>query len=184
MSSKKLSSIVIRTTVVLLCLVLFSSHLASGMFARYTVSADQHGTASVAKYGVKVISSQSGDPLDNADVNGNVNYVFKVDNSTSEVAVIITKIKVVISDVNDLHNGVKLNGFDASEKISESESVTYVFDQALFLSPGSTSDEFSLSFNIASSWKETTDNTLAADTITVNNTNYPVSILVDAEQVN
>lgn len=195
MNEKKLSGVVMRITVVLLCLVLFSSHLASGMFARYTVSASDEGAARAAKYGVKVLSVTDGDPMA-SDLYGNVEYQFRVDNSRSEVTIKYQKIQISFadcyvngtktSDVEDMYRDVKLNGlaFD-SYYTDDSDNVVYVFNVDGTVQPGNTSDVFTLTFNTYPSRTETKDDSLGKTEIKVDDSRkYPIGIFVDAEQIN
>lgn len=198
MNEKRLSGIVMRITVVLLCLVLFSSHLASGMFARYTVSASEEDTARAAKYGVKIVSDSEGDPLPliNNNLNGDVEYKFRVDNSTSEVPIKYETIQisfsdcyegdVKMSDVEDMYRNVKLNGNEPNQIITQNDRNTiFVFNVNRMLRPGSTSSDFTLTFNTYPSWTETMDDSLGDTEIKVDNRyRYPINIFVDAEQIN
>ena len=77
MRVKSPSGIIMRIAVILLCLVLFSAHLASGMLAKYTVGGTGGATAKTAKIDLKVQSEQT------ALASGQ--YSFKVVND-SEVA--------------------------------------------------------------------------------------------------
>lgn len=193
MRVNRLSGIVMRLTVILLCLVLFSAHLASGMFAKYTVKADQDGQSRAAKYGVQVISDEDGDPLDTA-LNGDVVYHFRVDNSASEVPVKYETIQigfsdcfvgdVKVSDVDEMFRNVTLNDREATEVITQDKGVIYVFTVNRMLRPGSTSGVFELKFNTYPSWVETTDSSMDDNVIRIDNRyRYPVSIFVDAEQI-
>lgn len=78
MRVKNPSGIIMRIAIILLCLVLFSAHLASGMFARYTVAGNGTAASRAAKIDLKVTSAQTG-----LDDDGK--YAFSVKND-SEVA--------------------------------------------------------------------------------------------------
>lgn len=196
MNEKRLSGIVMRITVVLLCLVLFSSHLASGMFAKYAVTASEEDAAGAAKYGVKIVSVTDGDLVDLTNINGDVAYEFRVDNSLSEVKIKYQKIQISFadcyengtktSDVEDMYRDVKLNGltFD-SYYTDDSDNVVYVFNVDGTIQPGSASEVFTLTFNTYPSWTETKDDSLGNTELRVDNRyKYPINIFVDAEQIN
>lgn len=206
MRAKNLSGIVMRISVILLCLVLFSSHLASGMFARYTVSDSEGGNAHAAKYGVKIVAVDDGDPLSLSNINGDVSYRFKVDNANSEVAVKYETLQIAFSDcyadvdgtrtkvseVKDMVRDVKLFGkaggndveYGCTDIIEQDNGVVYVFAVYKMLRPGSSSPEFTLKFNTFPSWEHHVDDNLDDNTIRIDNRyKYPVSIFADAVQI-
>lgn len=197
MRVSRLSGIVMRIAVILLCLVLFSAHLASGMFAKYTNGSSIADTARAAKYGVTVVPASDyvakGDPLE-VDMSGNAEYKFYVDNTKSEVAVKYDLYiafadcydgSTKIADVDDMFKNVRLNGQEASRIATEGDRyIHYVFTNAGTLEPGTTSGEFTFTFNVSPSYTETVDTSLAANTIKVDTRyKFPIQVFVHAEQI-
>lgn len=192
MKVKNLSGIVMRIAAVLICLVLFSAHLASGMFARYTVSGGGDGSARVASYHVDIISADNNQlDLIGNNTDGVATYRFKVENQ-SEVPVKY-QLSVVFSDPLDEghfvpnYSNVQIDGIDPdSHDVDDAGKHTYDFivtnNQ---LSAHSSSDVHTLTFNTSMSWTETTDNRLADTAIQVNTGNkYPVKVFADVTQIN
>lgn len=84
----QLGSLMIRIALILLCLVMVSIHLMSGMYARYTTKASGSDSARVAKFDVKI----TGDATDlevSCTANDDGSYKITVENH-SEVAVSYT----------------------------------------------------------------------------------------------
>lgn len=199
----KLSGMVIRVAVILLCLVLFSSHLASGMFARYAVNETEDGNAHAAKYGVKVIAADNAVPIDDQ---GNVSYRFKVDNSGSDISVRCSSILVSFMKPDETSNPapvtetvaptevapddtvfgeVTLDGYAANRIEDKGDTVEYTFDIDNQIEAGGTSGMYTLSFTATKGlWTETTDTSLADNTIKIERDKYPVNIFVSSEQIN
>ncbi|MBQ3265842.1 MAG: hypothetical protein IJH07_08730 [Ruminococcus sp.] len=190
MRVNKLSGIVMRITVILLCLVLFSSHLAAGMFAKYAASSENKGDARAARYGgVQVVPVDSednpGNPM-SCDVNGGVSYRFKVDNSSSEVPVKYNLRISFAKAAENFYSGVKLNDTELSAPAVSDDAIIYSYESVDPLKPGIVSDEFVLTFNVdtPSIWTETMDDTLPDNSIQIAERNkYPISIFVDAVQI-
>ena len=82
MREKHKANIIFRVMLILLCLVLFSAHLSSGMLAKYATNGIVGASARVAKTGVTITSET--EPTYAA--NGTVTYSFNVLND-SEVAI-------------------------------------------------------------------------------------------------
>ena len=101
MRVKKLSGIVMRIAVILLCLVLFSAHLASGMFARYSTTAEGQDTARTAKYNVQIVPDPDYQGYFDFDAVGNCSYPFKITN-LSEVPVYVKLAADASFDMDDL----------------------------------------------------------------------------------
>lgn len=78
-------TLMMRIAAVLLCLVLFSLHLMSGLYAKYTSSGNGDDTARVAKFEVNVTGIPSAVSIDSKTTN-NGTYEITVTNE-SEVAV-------------------------------------------------------------------------------------------------
>ena len=191
MKVKNLSGIVMRVAAILICLVLFSSHLASGMFARYIVSGSGDGGAHVASYDVGIVPADNGqtDVIGTTSPDGVVTYRFKVDNSKSDVAV-EAKLSVMFSDsanesVTGKYSSVKMDDYDPVEFKDEGTRQIYVFDITDKLSAHMTSNVHTLTFNTSLSWQETTDTQLNETEIRANTgQKYPVEVLADVSQIN
>ena len=191
MKVKNLSGIVMRVAAILICLVLFSSHLASGMFARYIVSESGKGGAHVASYDVCIVPVDNGqtDVIGTTSPDGVVTYRFKVDNSKSDVAV-EAKLSVMFSDseiesVAGKFDSVKIDGHEPAEIKDEGNRHIYVFDITDKLSAHNTSAVHTLTFNTSLSWQETTDTQLNDTEIHANTgQKYPVEVLADVSQIN
>lgn len=149
MRANNLSGIVLRVAAVLLCLVLFSAHLASGMFAKYSVGTSESNDAQVAKIDVSAVETQAL-TLDN---DGNATYKFLVKNN-SEVAyqydvcvrIATTSEYAEIFDPSEIAGAcsdIKLN--DVSGTLSASGS-KYTFSVSDYIAPDSESDEYVLTF--------------------------------------
>lgn len=153
MRVNKLSGIVIRLAAILMCLVLFSSHLASGMFARYTTGASGTGSSRVAKVDVRVIEK---DPL-SLDNLGNGSYKFLVKNNSETAFQYVIKLRIAStseylslfspSGISSACTDVKLT--DASGTITgnvTSDDSLYTFAVTEPLKPDSESDVYTLTF--------------------------------------
>ena len=193
MKVKNLSGIVMRIAAVLICLVLFSAHLASGMFARYVISAKEDSSARVASYHVEIVPADNNqsDALGATSNNGDVSYRFIVDNSKTDVAVKYSLSVAFYDSVTDTaldkFNNVKIDNFDPVEIKDEPDSNrhVYVFDITDELKPHSTSAVHTLTFNTSLSWTEAVDYQLADTAIQVNTGNkYPVEVFADVTQIN
>lgn len=139
-----------RLAVILLCLVLFSSHLASGMFARYIASSEFDDAAQVAKIDLKVVEIEQL----SVDSMGNGTYKFIVKNDSQvafdyDVLVYITYpdnswSRLFDSErISDALSDVKLNGETGT--LSDNK-LKYTFSGYDSLSPDSESAEFVLTF--------------------------------------
>lgn len=191
MKVKNLSGIIMRVAAILICLVLFSSHLASGMFARYTVSGKGNGGAHAASYDVGVVpadDSQTG-VIGTTSPDGIVTYRFIVDNSNSDVAV-ESRLSVAFIDsesetVVGKFDSVQIDDYDPVEVRDEGNRQIYVFDITDQLSAHRTSAVHTLTFNTSLSWKETTDTQLNDTEIQANvGQKYPVEVFADVVQIN
>ena len=142
MNSKHKSNIMIRIAVILLCAVLISSHLASGMLAKYTVGYNGDDYASVAGADIDVVNlAASGD-----------SYIFGVQNN-SEVSfnydVIVTfanddaapSVTAAIDDTS-----VKLNGLSFTSKSADGK--VFTFANAGSLDPGQSMSGYALTFDV------------------------------------
>lgn len=201
MRSHRLSCAVIRTALILLCLVTVSSHFLSRTLAKYILSAEGEDHAFVAKFDTTVIPKYPGvaDPIQLSDASGNVSYKFNIDNRGSQVAVncgIVVEFSDCydgsdkIADVEDMFVNVKLNGSTYDERVlgqvtdGDARSVYYYFNDLEELAPGEKSGDYNLTFNIAPSFKKTSDTTLDDGTIYIDYSNrFPVKVYVHAEQI-
>lgn len=150
MRVNKLSGIVMRVTAVLICLVLFSAHLASGMFAKYTSKVEEQSDARVAKFNVSVKETA---PL-SFDESGIGTYQFYVYNQDSEVAFqcddIIVRFNAVdnsglfsASELTNACTEAKLNGNAGTYSASTN---SYTFSVADRVERGSQSGVYTLTF--------------------------------------
>ena len=81
----RLGSLMIRVALILLCLVMISIHLMSGMYARYTTKGSGGDDARVAKFEVEITGDSNAVAVDCAKITDNA-YSITISN-TSEVAV-------------------------------------------------------------------------------------------------
>lgn len=129
MRVKNPSGIIMRIAVILLCLVLFSAHLASGMFARYTTSASANGGARVAKLDFSRVSST----LDSIDDDGTVHYTVTVNNSSESLFSYDLIITLGRSSNNfnpaDFLQSVTIDGYTEAPEVSD-DKLTYTFNDA------------------------------------------------------
>ena len=180
MRVNKLSGIVMRVTAILICLVLFSAHLASGMFAKYTAKAEEQSDARVAKFNVSVKETT---PL-SFDDSGIGTYQFYIYNKDSEVAYrcddIIVKVNAVdpsgVFSADDLARActeVKLNGNDGT--YSESTN-SYTFSVSDRVDQRMQSDVYTLTFKKSDLVKNNEEATEA-----VTETNISIDLDVSAK---
>ena len=83
MNSKRRVPIPMIAAVLLLCLVMISIHMTSGMFARYSVSANDEYTVQVAEFSVSAEADEDQPVLivtDGTDDSGKAQYAVKVKN--------------------------------------------------------------------------------------------------------
>ena len=189
MRVKNPSGIIMRIAIILLCLVLFSAHLASGMFARYTTTLTKDGSGRVAKASVSVLPGEGFD----TDITGNIpvsvtpsgdaTYRFKVKND-SDFA-IKYDILIYFNDCYDDETGdlareaagtyynLKLNGTAV-----DADSVgVYTFTNQGVLAPSSTSDDFEITMTL----KYTSSTSAPSNLIT--GYRIPFVILAKATQI-
>ena len=79
-------SLMIRIAAAMLCLVLLSFHMLSGLYARYTTSGKGEDTARVAKFDVQVVGDNAKDISISSVTSSSSFYQFTIANN-SEVAV-------------------------------------------------------------------------------------------------
>ena len=201
MRVRRLSCVLLRAALILLCLVTASSHFLSGMLAKYSFSEEGSGYAGVAIFDTSIIPKYPGvaDPIQLTDSLGSVSYKFNVDNRGSQVSVnygIVVAFSDCydgsdkLADVEDMYTNVKLNGntYDACVPMEVTDGdaryVYYYFNNLGALEAGEESGDYNLTFNIAPSFKETTDTTLDDGTIYIDYSNrFPVKVYVHAEQI-
>ena len=149
MRVNKLSGIVMRAAAILICLVLFSAHLASGMFARYTTGAANSGNVRVAKFNVNVIEQEAL----TLDADGNGTYKFLVKNNSETGFRYDIKLKITSTDeyletfgasaVAKACTDVKLNGVEGTPS---SDGSVYTFSITDALAPDSESGIYTITF--------------------------------------
>lgn len=127
----RLGSLMIRTALVLLCLVMLSFHMMGSMFARYSTSGNGSDDARVAKFDVKI--NGSADVTVDCKTNGNGTYEITVNND-SEVAVSYTitvnhEETVGVSSSLNSDSGYLAPGASTQEK---AHVLTFVVDWAQF----------------------------------------------------
>ena len=184
MKVNKLSGIFIRAAAVLICLVLFSAHLASGMFAKYAVGASGGSNARVARFDVSI--EKTADLT--FDDSGNGTYKFCVINKNSEVPFlydIVVRISGTdpsgffdASEIAGACSDVKLNG--EAGTYSES-SHCYTFPVSAYLDPGTDSDEYTFSFKKNDLVKINAD---AAEDVTTTDISIKLDVSAKGTQAN
>lgn len=150
MRVKKLSGIVTRLAAILLCLVLFSAHLASGMFAKYTSGASVNDSARVAKVQRIEVIEQEALTLDSV---GNGTYKFLVKNHSETAFQYDIKLKITSTEAYVDYFGadeiaktcydVKVNGIEGTPS---SDGSLYTFSMPDILKPDSESDVYTVTF--------------------------------------
>ena len=121
MKKNRTFGVIARVACVLLCLVLFSAHLCSGMFARYTVGGIESSSSYAAAANVKAVQAEAM----SVDANGNGTYRFTLVNQSNVAMDCDLVIDFYTNDTvysqygsNILSNAVvnvKLNGNEADE---------------------------------------------------------------------
>lgn len=94
----QVGDMVVRVALLLLCLVMVSAYMTSGLLARYTTSAQASDTARVAKFDVQVTGTPQNVEI-NASVSSSGVYHITITNQ-SEVAVQYT---LAVSDISAVH---------------------------------------------------------------------------------
>ena len=150
MDSKR-RNIPIRIAAILLCAVLFSAHLASGMFAKYTVGVSDSSYARAAKVDLKIVESE---PLTVSSL-GEGTYKFSVKNN-SEVAFnynIVVSISFPTSIVTRSFGDERILGtiknpvINTETGVPSEDDMSYTFSGFSTLAPGSSSDELVFTFS-------------------------------------
>lgn len=149
MRVNKFSGIALRLAAVMLCLVLFSAHLASGMFARYTTGASGGSSARVAKVGVEIIE-QEALTLDSV---GNGTYKFLVKNTSETAFRYDVKLKITADEEYvDLYGADEIAKACTDVKVNDvegtpsSDGSLYTFSLQDDLDPDSESDVYTITF--------------------------------------
>lgn len=152
----RLGSLMIRVALILLCLVMISIHLMSGMYARYTTNGTGSDDARVAKFDVDI----TGDPVDlvvSCTENPQTGtYKITVDN-ISEVAVrytisVTTDIAAgsLYFDKSAVNAALDSNNGTLSVNDSGTHTLTFTVDDwsAITASMDGESNEVSLKFTV------------------------------------
>lgn len=202
MKTKSALGIIARVACVLLCLVLFSAHLCSGMFARYNSGGEVTGSATVAKANIVVDSvppTQSGeDPVPvTFDDAGNGSYTFKVTND-SEVALrvdILVELKTRATsdfDPDDFYSDddesvatklikdIKLGGNAPAESgVNSDGTAYYLFTGAADFAP---EDSENMTLSLIADVDAVTDEDV--DKISLDQISFDASVTAKATQIN
>ena len=176
MRKKQRSSIIFRVALILFCLVLFSSHLSSGILAKYKIEGTGSNTAKVAQPDITVASAQSA-PTIAAD--GSATYTFTVTNS-GETAVSYSLLvsfetgTLSSDDVDLAFSNVKLDGVSGTY---DSSSYAFVFADLGALEPDADPASHTLTF-------DTNDFVITDSSITNSNNSYKtIKVLITAKAV-
>lgn len=156
-----IGSIMMRIAAVLMCLVLLSLHLMSGLYAKYSSSGNSDDSARVAKFQVNVTGTPNAVSID-SKANNNGTYTITVTNE-SEVAVSYEILPVTPTSKNSGYN-YDLGAITAS---FDSNSGT--------LAPGATSAAHTLTFTV--DWAKFTQNVSGKDVTA--NLSFTVTVHVD-----
>jgi len=151
-----LGTLLIRTAAVLFCLVMVTTYLTAGLYARYTASSESADTARVAKFDVKALGkilspalTGEEEPLEwIVDSTGNGEYRITV-TSASEVAVRYD-VTVVLEEELPGYLTLKLD----EEALTKVDERNHKKVAAGTLAPGGASVEHTLTFEM--NWKEFT----------------------------
>lgn len=160
-SSRKVQnpiSLVVRTAMVLLCLVMVSTCLMGGLLAKYSATGQGDDEARVAKFDVYAEGVETENISCTAEKNSNGVYTVTVNNA-SEVAVRYT---LAVSMSGDAADGVTAS-FDAD---------------AGMLAPNTSSSDHTLSFSVTD-WSKITDKVTGSEATI----DLPFSVTVHIEQI-
>lgn len=166
--------------VVLICLLMFSMYLTSGMLARYTTSASFSDSARVAKFDVGATSSITnmkfdyrGGAFKAVDEQGGVIVVNNVEQTVHPYSLTVTNNSEVAVryNVELIPEAGSFANIDVSAKAGETTlTVTITDGKAVInggeLAAGSTSEVMTINFSVADSYLNTlttTTNTLVAE---------------------
>lgn len=164
---------------VLLCLVLFSAHLTSGLYARYTSTATSGDSARVARFDVASAKKTDVDfniNLDFFDPQKQTDYIEFVVSSSSEVAVRYDVVLVLPEGMVELiEAGILVISLDENvpPKTVDGTNRTVIFDAGTFNAAVTDSRTHKLTF----SFKE---GSVISDTIEITK---PATLRLLAEQV-
>ena len=176
MNGKRKSNIPIRIAGILLCVVLFTSHLVSGMFAKYVTGSSNLGdTAGTASVDLSVTHSAAADSDDG--------YVFTVKND-SEVSfaydVIVTFADPAQGfDVTKVFNADSVMIGTSSFSAKSADGKVFTFADYGTIEPGAASD-LVLSFEALPVYMNV-DDTL--NKLSLYNGGFPFTVSVRAEQI-
>lgn len=135
----------IRVAAVLLCLVLFSTCLVSGLFARYAIGAQSSDQARVAKFSIEGEGALS-QPIEAILIPGKTEEVTLIIQNNSEVSVEYT---ITVTNVtNNLPLSFRMNEKDGTF-LAEDKGITVTQRRI----PGSHTDQYTLKI----AWPEPAD---------------------------
>lgn len=183
-----LGTLLIRTAAVLFCLVMITTYLTAGLYARYTASGKGTDSARVAKFDVTAVGVEIQSKLDSV---GDGEYKITVTND-SEVAVrygMVVELEKPASYVSFKLDKDKLA--DDKEDLTEiEENKSWQYIQVGTLAPGNTSAEHTLTmvmdwsaFTAEQTLTETTETDSADGVQTYRTVDLPFKVKVHAEQV-
>lgn len=135
------SNIMIKLAAILLCLVLFTMHLMSGLYAKYSSRSASNGFARVANWDVSVLGGKPALTIDCSSSDLDDEYKITVTNR-SEVSV---KYDVIVVFEKALESGItlKLDGAKSPVTVDRKE---FVFTDAGQMADGDVSVEHVLLF--------------------------------------
>ena len=138
------SNVIIRAALILLCLVLFTAHLSSGMLAKYTISSGGSNIARVANTKITVTPAAQAPVI---GTTGSASYAFTVTNTAevsynysiiayfdSSMTLSADQLATAFSNVKLSYDGHEFAGvFDADDK-------SYTFANVGTFSPSNVAD--------------------------------------------
>lgn len=150
---------------ILLCLVLITTHLTSGLYAKYTSRASAHDSASVALWKVGATGGKPALTIDCSTSDLDDAYKFKVTNN-SEVSV---RYNIIVVFTEALDSGITLK-LDETKTPATNDRKAFVFTNVGQLISGNISKEHTLTF------------TASTDNIN-EDVSYAFNVQIDFEQV-
>lgn len=183
-----LGTLLIRTAAVLFCLVMVTTYLTAGLYARYTAQSQSGDSARVAKFDVKALGeilsptlTGEEEPLEwIVDSTGNGEYQITVTNA-SEVAV---RYDVTVVLEEELPNYLSLKLDDGN--LTKVDERNHKKEAAGTLAPGGASEEHTLTFEM--NWKEFTKDAAQTETAdgdiqVYRSETLPFTVKIRAEQI-
>ena len=152
--SNRNTPIVFCVAMVLLCAVLFSSHLTGGLYARYTTSATANDEARVARFDVTVTEiTDAGINPEGSDLT--INYFENKNEATYSITIASNSEVAVSYDVILTFDRLlpawlvlKVGGNIASDTDIDEDRYIYTFEDVVQFAPGSSSQNVALTFTL------------------------------------